>query len=86
VRLVSLEAIVASLAAIELGIGQLVGRAAVLEVEYARAMAAAELAWVRTLIDDLQLDKLTWTIDKVNIDINNTESYIESPEPQEGTS
>jgi hypothetical protein len=49
-------------------------------------MAAAELAWVRTLIDDLQLDKLTWTIDKVNIDINNTESYIESPEPQEGTS
>jgi DNA-binding PadR family transcriptional regulator len=86
VRLVSLEASVASLAAIELGIGQLVGRAAVLEVEYARAMAAAELAWVRTLIDDLQLDKLTWTIDKVNIDINNTESHIESPEPQEGTS
>jgi DNA-binding PadR family transcriptional regulator len=84
-RLVSLEASVASLAAIELGIGQLVGRAEVLEVEYARAMAAAESAWVRTVVDDLQLHKLTWRLDKVNIDINNIESHIERPEQLEGT-
>ena len=35
------------MAAIEHGIGELVGRAAVLEVEYARYHGAAELAWVR---------------------------------------
>jgi DNA-binding PadR family transcriptional regulator len=76
-RLVSLEASVASMAAIEVGIGELIGRAAVLEVEYARAMATAELTWVRGIVDELQHGKLQWTFDKINADINKPDSKVD---------
>jgi DNA-binding PadR family transcriptional regulator len=59
-RVVNLEATTAAMQAVERGVGELVGRHAVLEVEYARALAEAEVAWVRSLIDDLRTSRLTW--------------------------
>jgi DNA-binding PadR family transcriptional regulator len=37
-----------------------IGRLVLVEVEYILAMRQAELAWVRTLLDDLQAGKLAW--------------------------
>jgi DNA-binding PadR family transcriptional regulator len=37
-----------------------IGRLVLLEVEYARAARQAELAWVRSLTDDLRAGRLTW--------------------------
>jgi DNA-binding PadR family transcriptional regulator len=37
-----------------------IGRLVLVEVEYARAMRRAELAWVRALIEDLRAARLTW--------------------------
>src|ERR1700694_5694848 len=61
-RAVNLEATIAAMHAVERGVGELVGRPSVLEVEYARALLAAELAWLRSVIDDLRLGRLTWNV------------------------
>jgi DNA-binding PadR family transcriptional regulator len=37
-----------------------IGRLVLVEVEYSRAMRQAELAWVRSLMDDLRSGALTW--------------------------
>jgi DNA-binding PadR family transcriptional regulator len=37
-----------------------IGRLVLVEVEYARAMRQAELAWVHTLLEDLRTGRLTW--------------------------
>jgi hypothetical protein len=37
-----------------------IGRLVLVEVEYARAIKEAELAWVRSLLDDLQTGQLGW--------------------------
>jgi DNA-binding PadR family transcriptional regulator len=37
-----------------------IGRLVLVEVEYARAMRQAELAWVKSLMDDLRNGALTW--------------------------
>jgi DNA-binding PadR family transcriptional regulator len=37
-----------------------IGRLPLVEIEYRRAMKEAELAWVRSLLDDLRAGKLRW--------------------------
>jgi len=63
IRAVGLEGGIAAMQAIERGIGAHVGRVSVLELEYLRALAEAELTWVRSLIDDLRTRRLTWNIE-----------------------
>lgn len=41
------------------------GRINLLETEYARAMRAAELAWVRHMIDDVRSGQLTWDLEAI---------------------
>src|SRR5882672_5507233 len=45
-RAVNLSATIAALQAVERGVGELVGRPAIIEVEYARALLEAELTWL----------------------------------------
>jgi DNA-binding PadR family transcriptional regulator len=59
-RAVSVEAGIAAMQAIERGISAYVDRISVLELEYQRALAEAELAWVRGLITDMRADRITW--------------------------
>ena len=80
-RAVGLEASIAALHAIERGIGAYVGRVSVLELEYQRALAQAELDWVRSIIGDIRSHHLTWNIEDfksriVNpyVDVNNVEA------------
>jgi DNA-binding PadR family transcriptional regulator len=80
-RAVGLDASIAALHAIERGIGAYVGRVSVLELEYQRAVAQAELDWVRSIIGDIRSHRLTWNIEDfksrvVNpyIDMNNIEA------------
>ena len=80
-RVGELEASITIVQALEQVIASLVGRASVLELEYQRALAQAELSWVRSVIDDLHKHKLTWSIDdfkayivKDNSDMNNVEA------------
>jgi DNA-binding PadR family transcriptional regulator len=70
VRAVNLEATTAALRAVERGVGALVGRPAILEVEYACALLEAELSWLRSIIDDLKSGKLSWTSENTNPDMN----------------
>ena len=42
-----------------------VGRIHLVELEYARAMRAAELAWVKALVADLEAGRLKWDWDKI---------------------
>ena len=37
-----------------------IGRLVLVEVEYARAMRQAELAWVKSLMEDIRTGRLTW--------------------------
>jgi DNA-binding PadR family transcriptional regulator len=37
-----------------------IGRACLLEAEYARAMSQAELNWVRSLVDEIRAGRITW--------------------------
>jgi DNA-binding PadR family transcriptional regulator len=68
-RVVSLEAGIAALQAIERGVTAHVGRVSVLELEYQRELAEAELRFVRRLIDEIASGKLTWSIDDLKIDL-----------------
>jgi DNA-binding PadR family transcriptional regulator len=38
-----------------------IGRAVLVEVEYARALKQAELEWVRSVMEDIQAGRLSWT-------------------------
>jgi hypothetical protein len=63
-RAAALEEAVARMDA-ELAAGAALPRVVMLENEYGRAMARAELAWVRSLLDDLRGGTLTWTQDEM---------------------
>jgi hypothetical protein len=62
---------------VERGVGALVDRMAVLEVEYARALAEAELAWIRRLVDQLVQGELEWDFSKMKSAIKITYDDIE---------
>jgi DNA-binding PadR family transcriptional regulator len=68
-RAVGLDAGTAAMQAIERGISAHVDRVSVLELEYQRALAQAELAWLRGLIVDLRHNNLTWNVDEINLHI-----------------
>src|SRR5712691_4419632 len=82
-RAVNLAATTAALHGVERGVGELVGRPAVLEVEYARALLEAELAWLHSVIDDLRLGKLSWDVVKVNYTMNNLTDAVENTSTKE---
>jgi len=83
-RVVNLEGTVAAWQAVERGVAALVGRGSILELEYARCLAQAELAWVRSVIDDLRAGRLTWSVGKINVDINIIDSNIDNLTDREG--
>jgi len=68
-RAVSVEAGIAAMQAVERGISAYVDRVSVLELEYQRTLAEAELMWVRGLIADIQADRITWDIEEINADV-----------------
>jgi len=68
-RAVSVEAGIAAMQAVERGISAYVDRVSVLELEYQRTLAEAELMWVRGLIADIRADRITWDIEKINADM-----------------
>jgi DNA-binding PadR family transcriptional regulator len=80
-RVVSLEASIAAMHAVEHGVSELIGRGPILEVEYARALADAELAWVRSLIDDLRNGQLTWRSNSIESRINNHDGPVDKTNP-----
>lgn len=59
-RLRLLESEIASLNSVLERMMPQIGRLVLIEVEYERAMREAELAWVKTLMVDLQCGKLHW--------------------------
>jgi DNA-binding PadR family transcriptional regulator len=69
-RSVNLQAMIASLQAVERGVAALVDRLAVVEVAYARALVEAELAWILRLIDELDRGELYWEVHKCYADVN----------------
>ena len=76
-RAVDLEASTAAMHAIERVVADRVGRPAVLEVEYARVLLEAELSWLRLVIDDLRLGRLSWNIEKLKSEVNISDDVLE---------
>jgi DNA-binding PadR family transcriptional regulator len=66
-RLVNLEASIAAWRAVERGISELVDRRSILELEYARCLAEAELAWVSSIVDDLRSERLRWSVEELKL-------------------
>jgi DNA-binding PadR family transcriptional regulator len=64
-RCINLEVGIAGLQAVERTVGQLVDRAAIIEVEYRRSLVQAELAWVQAVLDDLRSGRFSWDTDTV---------------------
>lgn len=64
-RAITIDASIAAMHAIERAIGAWISRASVLEVEYQRALAEAELHWLRSIIDDLRTGKLHWNFEEI---------------------
>ena len=56
-----LQATIAALDGSLQGYAHMVPRIALIETEYQRAMAAAELKWVREVLDDMRTGRLSWT-------------------------
>jgi DNA-binding PadR family transcriptional regulator len=79
-RAVGLQAGIAAMAAIERGITAWVGRLSILELEYQRALAEAELAWVGSLMDDLRAKRLTWNVGEIKLRIDNNHSDMNNIE------
>ena len=82
-RVVNLEARIASMHAVERGVAELYGRVLILEVEYARALVEAELAWVRALAGDLHSGKLDWSFENIKqhmLDLHATQPKYEVPD------
>jgi DNA-binding PadR family transcriptional regulator len=61
----ALGAEIAALESMLKAAGDRVGRINLLETEYAVAMRKAELAWVRSLLDELRTGRLDWDIDAI---------------------
>lgn len=79
-RIGSLAAGIAVIQAVEHAVTSLVGRASVLELEYQRALAQAEVSWLRSIAADLQTGKLTWSLDDFNEYIAKTHITMDNPE------
>jgi DNA-binding PadR family transcriptional regulator len=62
-RIEQLEAEIAALDASLAAVRPRIGRIHVIESEYARAMRAAELEWVRGVVEDLRSGRLTWDLE-----------------------
>jgi DNA-binding PadR family transcriptional regulator len=77
-RVVNLDATVAAWLAVERGVSALIGRGSILELEYARCLAQAELGWVHSLIDDLRAGRIDWNIDNINTEIKIDNSEIDN--------
>jgi hypothetical protein len=82
-RLVNLDATIAAMQAVERGVGALVGRGAILEVEYARALLEAELTWVRSLIDDLKSGDLHWNFEELKSNLNYNDVSIDKQQQED---
>jgi DNA-binding PadR family transcriptional regulator len=83
-RVVNLEATVAAWLAVERGVSELIGRGSILELEYARCLAQAELGWVRSVIDDLRAGRIDWNIDTIKSQVNITNTKINKHPKREG--
>ena len=59
-RAIDLQATIAALEEVERGVGALVGRLAVLEVEYERALLQTQVDWLAAVVEDVRIEKLTW--------------------------
>lgn len=64
-RAITVDASIAAMRAIERSIGAWISRASVLEVEYQRALAEAELRWLQSIIDDLRTGTLHWNFEEI---------------------
>jgi DNA-binding PadR family transcriptional regulator len=71
-RAVALEASIAAMQTIERGISAHVGRTSVLELEYQRMLAEAELRWLGGVIDELNTNRLTWNFDEMKAWLSKT--------------
>lgn len=60
-----LEEEIAGLSAVLAEMSPRIGRLVLVEVEYARAMKQAELAWVRSFMDDLSAGNLKWDPEEI---------------------
>jgi DNA-binding PadR family transcriptional regulator len=60
-----LEAEVANLTRVLETMTPRIGRLVLLEVEYTRAVRQAELAWVRTVIEDVRAGRLAWDLEAI---------------------
>jgi DNA-binding PadR family transcriptional regulator len=85
-RVVNLEASIAAWQAVERGVGERIGRGSILELEYARTLAQAELAWVGSVIDDLRAGKLNWNQDRINNPIKIIDTKLDKHTHREGSS
>lgn len=59
-RAIELEGELAGIEARLIGLGQRLHRLLLLELEYVRTLRQGELAWVRTLMQDMREGRLTW--------------------------
>ena len=85
-RVVNLEATVAAWLAVERGVGELIGRGPILELEYARCLAQAELDWVRSIMDDLQPGgRLKWNVDKIQASPSYSQAKLDNHTDHEGS-
>jgi len=75
-RAIALEGGISALGAIIELVEATVGRVSVLELEYALAVARAELAWVRSVSEDLSTGRLVWNVDQLH-----TEWGQDGPDP-----
>jgi len=81
-RAVSLEASIAAMRAVEHRITAYVGRFSILELEYQRALAQAEVDWVRSIIGDIRSHRLTWNIEDFKSRVVNTYSNMNNIEAE----
>jgi DNA-binding PadR family transcriptional regulator len=65
-RAVALDAGLLALGAIIEHVASTVGRVSVLELEYALAVATAELAWIRAVTEDLRCGRLSWDVEQLH--------------------
>ncbi len=77
-RIVELEGELAGIEARLQGLGQSLHRLLLLELEYVRVLRQGELAWVRTLLQDIREGQLTWDAEALR---EHPERLVISPEP-----
>ncbi len=79
-RIIELEAELAGIEPRLQGLGQSLHRLLLLELEYVRALRQGELAWVRTLMQDMLEGRLTWDAEALR---EHPERVFISPEHSE---